>query len=323
MSLVVVSSEELAVNLSHSPGPAVDVFLRRLTPLARGVADLRPPFPRQYLAGEGVQLWDQLVPEKVRQLFWERQSRIEQLTILSNRDIVPWELLYPKDGRRDAGFLVEQFPVTRAIFNHRRSERLRLRPAHFVLRPEPPSSARTEVDRVAALLGVEPATTSELVALLNLIDRGEFGLLHFSCHGNFSREEGSSIMLDSPFTPAFLSPAANAGLLAHASPMVFINSCSSLSEAPSYSELDGWARKFMNAGAAACIGSLWDVSDKAASSFAQEFYGRLVMGDSLGEAVMAARRAVAADSGDPTWLAYSVYGNPRAKISSSTSLVRG
>ena len=70
----------------------------------------------------------------------------------------------------------------------------------------------------------------------------------------------------------------------------------------------------MRAGAAAFIGTLWEVSDGAAREFAQELYRHLAGGDPLGQAVMAARHAIAAEPGDPTWLAYAVYGDPRARI---------
>ena len=84
-----------------------------------------------------------------------------------------------------------------------------------------------------------------------------------------------------------------------------------------YNRLDGWASKFLEAGAAAFIGSLWAVSDGAAREFAQELYGQLQYGLPLGDAVMQARQAAASKPDDPTWLAYTVYGDPRATISQS------
>ena len=78
---------------------------------------------------------------------------------------------------------------------------------------------------------------------------------------------------------------------------------------------DGWATKFLDAGAAAFIGSLWAVSDGAAREFAQEVYRQLQAGSSLGKAVMQARHIAASQPDDPTWLAYTVYGDPRATVS--------
>ena len=138
--------------------------------------------------------------------------------------------------------------------------------------------------------------------------------MHFACHNRFDPGDGSSIKLDSPFTPTFLATAASDQTLVRAAPVVFINACRSLGQVPSYNKLDGWADKFLRAGAAAFIGSLWEVPDGMAREFAQELYRRLAAGDPLGTAVMAARRAVAAEPGDPTWLAYAVYGDPQARI---------
>jgi hypothetical protein len=57
------------------------------------------------------------------------------------------------------------------------------------------------------------------------------------------------------------------------------------------------------------------VSDGAAREFARELYGRLQAGSSLRDAVKSAREAVARQPDDPTWLAYTVYGDPRATLS--------
>jgi CHAT domain-containing protein len=122
------------------------------------------------------------------------------------------------------------------------------------------------------LLETGLTTVSELMPLLAQIDSGDFGLLHFACHNRFDPEDGSTIQLDSPFTPTFLASAASAQTLARNGPLVFINACRSLGESPSYNRLDGWADKFLQAGAAAFIGSMWAVSDGAAREFAQELY---------------------------------------------------
>jgi molecular chaperone DnaK len=310
--------DEVTSQLVYDPGPAVERLIRRLNTMAEGTAGYSAAATRAYLVNEGVTMWQELVPEQLRSQFWERQRRITQLTILTNRDVVPWELLYPKDRRHDAGFLVEQFPVTRAIYGQARQRRLRLHPARFVVPPGSPAEAKAEVEALAGLLSTKLATVSELMPLLGLITQGRFGLLHFACHNRFDPDDGSSIRLDSSFSPTFLATAVSDQTLARAAPVVFINACRSLGKVPSYNKLDGWAEKFLRAGAAAFIGSLWDVSDGMAREFAQELYRRLAAGEPLGSAVMAGRRAVAAEPGDPTWLAYAVYGDPQAKIDPAT-----
>ena len=56
------------------------------------------------------------------------------------------------------------------------------------------------------------------------------------------------------------------------------------------------------------------MTDGTAREFAEELYARLTTGAPLGQAMMDARAKAATHGGDPTWLAYSAYGNPRAKV---------
>jgi hypothetical protein len=84
--------------------------------------------------------------------------------------------------------------------------------------------------------------------------------------------------------------------------------------------IGGWAQRFVECGASAFIGSLWEISDDLAIRFAVEFYNRLwgLSGHSpqpLGQAFSEARRVIkAADPADPTWLAYVLYGDPEARV---------
>jgi len=61
------------------------------------------------------------------------------------------------------------------------------------------------------------------------------------------------------------------------------------------------------------IGALWSVSDNLALSFADTVYRNLLDGKTLVEAVKLARKAADSNS-DFTWLAYTVYGNPFARL---------
>ena len=51
------------------------------------------------MVNAGAGLWEELVPRALREQFWDRQHRIRQLTILADKDVVPWELLYPMGPR--------------------------------------------------------------------------------------------------------------------------------------------------------------------------------------------------------------------------------
>ena len=311
--------EEVTSKLAYEPGPRVEQLVAGLDELAKGRRGYSVDQTRDYLINSGADLWRELVPEQLRKQFWERQERVRQLTILADKDAVPWELLYPKDRGHDAGFLVEQFPVTRALFNRQPTRRLSLWPACFVLPEGSLPEAQKEIEAMRQLLDPRQppsAVISTLGPLLELIHNGNFGLLHFACHNLYNPTEGSSITLDKlQFTPMQMTTAVIDQMLDRSKPTVFINACRSASLTATYNRLDGWATKFLEAGAAAFIGSLWAVSDETAREFARELYRKLLAGGSLGEAVMSARRTAASQPGDPTWLAYTVYGDPRARIS--------
>jgi len=313
--------DEVPSNLAYDPGPVVEQLIADLDSLAAGRSGYSADQTRDYLVNAGARLWQQLVPGQLREQFWDRQHRIRQLTILADKDAVPWELLYPMDPGHDAGFLVEQFPVTRAIFGWRPGRTLRLQPARFVLPEGSLHEAAAEVEAMRRLLdpGQAPgAVISELTPLTDLIGSGKFGLLHFACHNTYEPVGGSSIRLGRvQFTPTLLEVAAIQKALQASAPTVFINACRSAGLAATYNRLDGWASKFLEAGAAAFIGSLWAVSDGASREFAEELYRCLKHGSTLGDAVMEARQAAASMPDDPTWLAYTVYGDPRATISRS------
>jgi hypothetical protein len=308
--------EEVVRNLAYEPGPRVERLIADLDRIARGRSGYSNHEALDYMREAGAELWQELIPAQLREQFWARQARIRQLTILSAGDKVPWELLYPRDRGHDSGFLVEQFPVTRLVFGRRPARTLHLAPARFVLPGGAPQSAREEVSALSRLLmSRSPKVISELTPLLELIRGGQFGVLHFACHNNFDPAGGSAITLDKrPFEPRHLTTAAIDEALAASAPLVFINACRSAGASPGLHELDGWASKFLQAGAAAFIGSLWAIRDAAAGEFASVLYDHLRYQFPLGRAVMAARAAAALGAGDPTWLAYAVYGDPRASV---------
>jgi Flp pilus assembly protein TadD len=310
--------DEVTSHLAYEPGPRLEQLIGGMDEVAKGRTGYSTAETRDYLINAGAGLWRELVPERLRVQFWERQHRIRQLTILADKDTVPWELLYPMDPGYDAGFLVEQFPVTRAIFNRRPGRRLNLRPARFVLPEGSPPEAHSEIEAMRQLLDPEQppvAAISALTPLQDLIRSADFGLLHFACHNSYNPADGSSIRLDGrQFTLTHMTTAAIGRALSLSAPTVFINACRSAGLTARYNGLDSWASKFLEAGAAAFIGSLWAVSDGTAREFATELYGRLQAGSPLGKAVMRARQVTASQPGDPSWLAYTVYGNPRATI---------
>ncbi|MFF9041198.1 CHAT domain-containing protein [Streptomyces sp. NPDC014892] len=273
------------------------------------------------LRSMGVELWQQLVPEPVKEQFWAHQKGISAFRIATDHDVIPWELLYPLSRDRDEGFLVEQFPVARRVYGQARCDSISIAKSAFVLPATSPQGAKREIidvnRRLSRALRLGPGEVlRDAEDLLDWIDQGAPGLLHFACHNTFRSEEGGSCvtMEGGDFTPGLLTPAVPTKCLEMYAPLIFFNACRSAGAAYEYTQLMGWAGQFMAAGAGAFVGTLWGVPSARAVEFSEAFYESFV-GErrSLGAAVMAARRSLRNPT-DPTWLAYTVYGDPGATI---------
>ena len=77
--------------------------------------------------------------------------------------------------------------------------------------------------------------------------------------------------------------------------------------------MGGWASRFLKAGAGGFLGAYWSIYDEPALNFAKAFYDRLFAGDPVGKAAREARLAIKG-TGDPTWLAYTVFADPMASV---------
>jgi hypothetical protein len=317
------SDEAASDRLLQPPGEAVEQLVAQLNALARGQAAWDAAAARDWLKGQGIKLWNSFIPQALQREFWQRRDRITQITIVCQGDPVPWELLYPfAPGGQDAGFLIDQFPVARRRYGPRPPDRLELRAADLVLSGDGSlAAAPAEIAALDGLLrsrGVPPRRIGDLPSLLQLFQRGDLGVLHFSCHNAFARgaPNASRILLGGqPFEPVFLEQHAGR----FAAPLVFLNACRTDGQAPLYTTVEGWAASFLQAGAGAFIGSLWEVTDTSASIYAQEFYRAALAGHTLGQAARHGRDAIRDNPGDPTWLAYTLYGDPAATVSTQHS----
>ncbi|MEU0738937.1 CHAT domain-containing protein [Streptomyces sp. NPDC006134] len=306
---------------SGDPREAARQIFGELKRAARAVADGDRDADRarlrRRLRSHGVQLWTSAVPEAVQHQFWEEADRITAFTVLGEHDIVPWELLYPlNEGREDRGFLAEWLPVVRRVFDQERVGSLSLPGAAFVVPPGSPADAHDEVEALRASLGagaVDAGVLTEGDALRELIEGGYAGVLHFACHNTFGSAGSWVQMADGAFDPIDLAAAAQLRSLRPYSPLVFFNACRSAGEIDWFGTSLGWAPQFLQAGAGAFVGTLWPVRSQSALMFADAFYRQLIVaGQPLGQASLAARKAISDQDGDPTWLAYAVYGSPAA-----------
>jgi hypothetical protein len=296
----------------------VEGIIPQFDAYAANQSGLSPEHARSRMENQGMRLWSDLVPRELKEALRERLESISQLTIVCEKDVVPWELLYPHDRLGDErGFLVEQFPVVRWVLSTKRLQRLTLGSPRFVVPGDSPPAALGEVHNIARRLGVEgsQALIGDVAALRAALEAPAYDCLHFACHNFFAPEAGSSLsFVDGDFQPIDLQWAKVDRPLAQRGPLVFLNACRSDGKKPTFTTLDGWANAFLDAGASFFIGTSWAVRDATARQFAELVYDELKRARCLGDAVTTARKAISSEVGDSTWLAYTIYGDPRAKV---------
>jgi len=108
---------------------------------------------------------------------------------------------------------------------------------------------------------------------------------------------------------------AEAGLR-RARPVIFLNACFGGRVGVGLTQIGGWAKRFLDAGASVFIGGLWEVNDTLAAEFARAFYDQVIVNKApLGQAFQEARRIIREkDPGNPTWLAYVLYAHPNGEV---------
>jgi CHAT domain-containing protein len=140
--------------------------------------------------------------------------------------------------------------------------------------------------------------------------------VHFVGHNLFDHDNPdlSSILLgdDDPLFPTVIN-GSRARFLREARPLLFFNACHSGRTDFNPMGISGWAKVLLKHGASAFVGPFWEVVDDSALVFCSKFYSELLRGAPIGEAVRLARLAIK-DSGDPTWLSYSLYAHPEARV---------
>lgn len=323
------------VNLTSPPRELLQRTFDRLSTWARFSPDQRTPAETEQafrdLAGIGSNLYEELFPLefKLEYPMLRDRHRGGTLLITTNDPWIPWEVVRPLEYDRRGQSIYDDPPLCQS-FQLARWPASVAPPAQLIFshaaiiqpRSDLPA-AQSEKEFLAALPDITVGAPLETVAeTLASFSAGQTQLYHFACHGNLDSTDPNNSKLklaDGFLTPADLASDRKSGLL-RARPLVFANACHAGELGFGLTRLGGWAERFIAAGASAFIGSLWAINDVLAARFAAEFYNRLfgLAGHTqmpLAAAFRAARLVLRElDPANPTWLAYVLYGNPRAHV---------
>lgn len=159
--------------------------------------------------------------------------------------------------------------------------------------------------------------------LLKQLRDQRYTVLHFACHGYFDKADPdhSFLILDQEKAgrseSALLTCSQIKSTHLTDTPLVFLNACHSGQIKENYLGFVGFADVLLESGATNCITTLWSVSDWSASSFAADFYARLLKGETLGQALREARVRCWEEKRDIlTSLSYILFGDPASSIKS-------
>ncbi len=292
--------------------------LRFDTPAARQASLAR-------LAARGAWLFETLFPPELRVIAWSLRERIKTVQIQSEECWIPWEICKltgpGDDGCIEEGpFFCEAFEISRWIPDIPRAPRLRL--GNLALVAPGDSKLPFAPAECAYLLSLATAQRrvtaipARLPEVMEALASGLYDGWHFTGHGlfhNAADPNRSGIVLEGgeELRPADLSGRVkNLGRLR---PLVFLNACQAGRGGLSLTDIGGWAAQTLKAGAGGFIGAYWSIGDRAACEFAKAVYSRLTGGMALAPAVREARAQIR-DAGDPTYLAYTLYGDPGARV---------
>jgi CHAT domain-containing protein/WD40 repeat protein len=312
---------------------SVDRIYDRLNQLARGPFDKQDEKERAISIGEiedvGIELYSQSLPPDLQQemsrilavgqAIREQENRLMSLLITSDEPWIPWELVRPP-GSED--FLASAFQLSRWLPGLPMKHQLTIEAAAllapeldlgFVEDQEVPFFR--ELDAQGLMTATRIRTLQEFWEVAN---QGGIQLIHAATHGRFDGDypdESPIRLAGGDLVPRHINSYRAAGIRQE-QPLVFFNSVDSGRMQLNAGGFAGWAqRMLMEVNATAFIGSLYEVTDELAALFSRTFYTALVEGTTLGAAFHAARMALREWApANPTWLAYTLYGNPHARI---------
>ncbi|MCB9137699.1 MAG: CHAT domain-containing protein [Caldilineaceae bacterium] len=319
------------------PRAYAERLFARLEHLAQDADEANPALSAQQereLQQIGWRLWHQLTPQLLKDEYWRKREAWagKALLLLSDEPYIPWELLWPYSPAEEVsdehpwGVSLRMVRWLRSNGNDRGypgpPAALRLSPMACIAPRVGLPMGPAEQEMVQAL--VQQHALSDLSpgdctydAVSALLETEDYAWLHVASHGYFDGgdpDAGACIELEGGAlcADAICGPYIE-GRIERNRPGVFLNTCHSGRQAWSVSRLGGWANAFIGSGAGLFIAPLWSVADDAAYRFAQAFYSALLDGKTVAEAARSSRGALYAP-GDSTWLAYTVYAYPHARL---------
>ena len=289
----------------------------------------------------GAMMFTELMPREMQELLWDKRGSITSVQVFSMEPYIPWELVYLKDPRKrvidETSKFLGELGLVRWLYDGYPPAQLFLGDgrARYIIPTYKDDNVLPDAageEQMMKKLFKATAVKARVLDVQKLLRRpGGFDLLHFGGHAEAAGEQQADARLildqledgntENALLATTVSQIAQLESDGHR-PIVVLNACESARMSRGFASMGGFASAFVGRGAGLFIGTHWSVGDSPARTFIEEFY-KSFTGHKHGakplqlrEAVMKARQA-ARDAGDATWLAYVVYGHPRAVVRAS------
>jgi CHAT domain len=283
--------------------------------------------------GFGELLYEKYAPDVFKSAFWalvdKRGKHFRTIQVYSDNPQIPWELMKPvRKGSAEQSFLgvdysIARWHVTDDGIQRDRPPGTETVQKMVVIAPHY-TGARTldaeasEIQGLAQLNGYS-AVNGNMNALRVLFHDPPQGIVHFAGHGELSPTDGDFAILleDGELDTTTWRGMVKSDPSKH--PFFFFNACDVGQAKHTGNFVDGWAPAVLDAGASGYIGALFPVNDQVAAKFSVLFYQLLQQQMQAGPADVSeilerTRRQIYQSTGNPTALAYVLYGDTNLRF---------
>ena len=313
--------------------------LRGAVSLQQPAASADPEAQKRFvtLAAEGFgdALYRDYVPGVFKDVFWSLRDKgkLRSIQITSNSPTLPWELIRPrsKDGATQDGFLGMGYRLARWAPRSTSSQIdnpldhlaftgvAAVAPSYADKRSLP--FQEVEIEALSKLAGYR-RFDGDFVSFTKLVGEVSTGFIHFSGHGEISQPSSGRPVFAIDLVDQSLDPDTWRALVTAAhgkgNPFYFFNACDSGRSQMLGGFVQGWGPAVLAGGASGFIGGMWPLTDRAAAAFSSDFYGgiatRLKDGPVYLAEILQGVRKRFYETGDPTYLAYTFYGNANLQV---------
>ena len=298
-----------------------------------------PESQRRFIAkvaeGLGDDLYRNYVPQAFKDVFWSLKDRgvLHSIQITSNSPVLPWELVRPQKapGGVPDGFLGINYRMARWAprsevgqvdqpLDHLAFTGVAAVAPPYENNRELPFQ-QVEIDALSKLNGFR-LIGGDFNAFEKMVGEVSSGFIHFSGHGEVNDPGDGRPVFAIRLTDQSLDPNTWRALkfAPHdkGNPFYFFNACDTGRAASLGGFVQGWGPAVLATGASGFIGGMWPLADRSAADFSTEFYGEVASNLSRGPVYLAGVlqdvRKRFYDTGDPTYLAYTFYGNANLQV---------